>query len=121
MGAPMNFLRLGRLAIIVLTLVLQTTCVMTAIAQTGKGTIRGHVTDSSGGVLQGAEVALSPVSLTVATDVQGEFFIRDLNPGKYTVTISYVGFQFATKTVDVAAGQTAAVDASLAVSSDTQQ
>jgi TonB-dependent receptor len=121
MGASMNFLRLGRLAIIVLTLVLQKTCVTSAMAQSGKGTIRGHVTDSSSGVLQGAEVSLNPVSLTVATDVQGEFFIRDLNPGTYTVTISYVGFQPVTKTVDVAAGQTAAVDASLAVSSDAQQ
>ena len=106
---------------IVLTLVLQAFCATRMTAQSGKGTIRGHVTDSSGGVLQGAEVALSPVSLTVATDVQGEFFIRDLDPGSYTVTISYVGFQSVTKTVDVVAGQAAAVDASLAVTSDTQQ
>src|SRR6476646_10268093 len=103
MGASMSFLRLGRMAMIVLTLMLQAASVIGAMAQGGKGTIRGHITDSSGGVLQGAEVALSPVSLTVATDVQGEFFIRDLNPGSYTVTISYVGFQSVTKTVDVVA------------------
>jgi TonB-dependent receptor len=121
MVTSMSFLRLTRIAVIAVALALQAFCALCMTAQTGKGSIRGHVADSSGGVLQGAEVALAPVSLTVATDVQGEFFIRDLNPGSYTLTISYVGFQSVTKTVDVTAGQTAAVDASLTVSSDTQQ
>jgi TonB-dependent receptor len=121
MGTSMRFLKLRRLSVIVLMLALQIFCATRMTAQNGKGTIRGQVKDSSGGVLQGAEIGLQPVSLTVASDVLGEFLIRDLNPGSYTVTISYVGFAAATKTVDVVAGQAATVEVSLALASENQQ
>jgi Carboxypeptidase regulatory-like domain len=86
-----------------------------AMAQGSKGAIKGHVTDASGSVLQGAEVTLEPRSTVLASDVQGEFFINDLEPGSYTVTVSYVGFKAVTKTVEVVAGQVANVDTKLDV------
>jgi TonB-dependent receptor len=82
-----------------------------------KGAIAGTVTDSSGGVLKGAQISLAPVSLSVVSDLQGQFFINDLDPGSYTVTIAYVGFKPFTKTVDVAANQRANVDAKLELES----
>src|SRR5262249_1678888 len=88
-----GFFTRGRVAALAFALALQFSWATSMVAQNGKGTIHGHVTDSSGGVLQGAEIALSPVSLTAATDVQGEFFIRNLDAGAYTLTISYIGFQ----------------------------
>jgi TonB-dependent receptor len=117
----MNFERVGKLATFALTLVLHACLANPALPQSAKGTIRGHVTDASGGVLQGAEIALQPTSLTVASDVQGEFFIKNLNPGSYTVTVSYVGFTAQTKTVDVIAGQVANVEAKLELESQNQQ
>jgi hypothetical protein len=118
----MNFERFGKMKLVgVLALLLQACFAAQGVAQGGKGTIKGHVTDPSGGVLQGAEVALEPRSLTVASDVQGEFFIRDLEPGSYTLTFSYVGFKPVTKTVDVVAGQAANVEAKLEVESQNQQ
>jgi hypothetical protein len=48
-----------------------------AMAQGSKGAIKGHVTDASGSVLQGAEVTLEPRSTVLASDVQGEFFINE--------------------------------------------
>ena len=87
------------------------------LAAQGRGAIAGTVTDSSGGVLKGAQVSLAPVTVNVVTDVQGQFFINDLDPGSYTVAVTYVGFAPFTKMVDVVANQTASVEAKLDVQS----
>src|SRR5216684_2155457 len=87
------------------------------LAQSGKGAITGHVTDNSGGILQGARIELQPLGTSVASNAQGEFFINDLDPGALTVSITYVGFKEFTKQVTVAAGQLATVDAKLEVAS----
>jgi TonB-dependent receptor len=85
------------------------------MGQSAKGTITGKVADTSEGVLQGAQIQMEPSDISVVSDVLGQFYVNDLNPGKYTITVSYVGFKTFTKTVDVAAGQTVSVDANLAV------
>ena len=86
-------------------------------AQTRKGTVTGHVTDSTGGVLKGAQITLEPQAVTTSTDAQGEYFINNLDPGTYTLTVTYVGFETFTKSVEVAAGQSMTTDASLSVES----
>src|SRR5690242_9963525 len=86
-------------------------------AQSGKGTITGHVTDSSGGALIGAQVSVQPKGATVVSNTQGQFFINDLDPGSYTVTISYVGFKAFTQAVNITPGQPASVEAKLEVES----
>ncbi len=86
-------------------------------AQERKGGISGHVTDNSGSVLQGARIELQPVGTIVASNIQGEFFINDVTPGTFTVSITFVGFNQFTKQVTVAAGQIATVDAKLEVES----
>jgi TonB-dependent receptor len=90
-------------------------------AQGGKGAITGRVTDRSGGVLQGAQISVEPVGLTAASDVQGQFFINDLDSGSYTLTVTYVGFAKLTQTVNVAPGQTASVEAKLSLQSENQE
>ena len=87
------------------------------LAQARKGTIAGNVADSSGGVLKGAQILLEPQSFNTVSDVQGQFFINNLDPGSYTLTITYVGFSPFTKTVEVSAGQTANIGATLQVES----
>jgi TonB-dependent receptor len=87
----------------------------------GNGSISGTVKDAAGAVLQGAQAVLKPTALTVASDAQGSFLIRDVKPGTYTVTISYVGFATFVKTVTVTAGQTASLDITLTVNSANQQ
>ena len=88
-----------------------------AQAQTGKGSIAGRVTDSSSGALIGAQVTVQPRGVSVVSDARGQFFINDLEPGSYTVTITYVGFEAFTQRLNVAAGQAASVDAKLEVES----
>ena len=82
-----------------------------ALAQGQTGAIKGSVTDPNGAVLKGAQVSIESNDVHVVTDEQGLFLITGLPPGKYTLTISYVGFAILEKEVDVAVGRTANVDA----------
>ncbi|HXY13975.1 MAG TPA: TonB-dependent receptor [Terriglobales bacterium] len=88
-----------------------------SLSQERRGTISGHVTDSSDGILQGAKVELQPLGVTAITDGQGYFFMTGVDPGNYTIEITYVGFAPFTKKIDVSGGQVTTVDTKLAVSS----
>lgn len=88
-----------------------------ASAQGGKGSLHGRVMDASGGTLVGAQVTLEPKGISVVSDAQGQFFVRDLDAGNYTASISYVGFAPFKKEVVVNAGQTASLEAKLDVES----
>ncbi|MGO9258442.1 MAG: carboxypeptidase regulatory-like domain-containing protein [Bryobacteraceae bacterium] len=92
-----------------------------AAAQSTKGTIAGRVLDSSGAILQGAQVQLQPRGLALATDAQGEFAITDLLPGSYKVQVSYVGFNSFEADVTVAAGEVKQVEARMQVHSQNEQ
>ena len=90
-------------------------------AQSEKGTVTGTVVDTSGAVLQGAEVVLSPVDVHAVSNEQGRFFFNNLTPNHYTVTITYVGFAAYVKDVDVTSAQPISFEAKMTVSSvDTQ-
>lgn len=93
---------------------------ISAVAQGQKGAISGSVTDESGAVLRGAQISLESQDVNLVSNEQGLFFINGLAPGNYTLTVSYVGFATFKKSVDVAAGQTANVDAKLKVQSANQ-
>ena len=86
-------------------------------AQERKGAITGHVSDSSGGALIAAQVSVQPTGSSVVSDAQGQFFINDLGPGSYTVTVTYVGFKAFKQTVNVTAGQVANLEAKMVVES----
>jgi TonB-dependent receptor len=90
-------------------------------AQERKGSISGHVSDNSGGVLKGARIEVKPESFTVVSDAQGDFFIGGVDPGSYEVVITYVGFKDFSKQINVAAGQTAGIEATMEVGSQNLQ
>jgi TonB-dependent receptor len=92
-----------------------------ALAQTETGAIAGHISDSSGGLLQGAQIKLQPLGVTVASNQQGAYFLNDVAPGSYTITVTYVGFSLFTKEVSITAGQTTTVDVKMQVSSQNEQ
>lgn len=91
-----------------------------SFAQSKFGTIAGKVVDSTGAVLIGASVTVQPQAVTVVTNQQGLFFVNALVPGQYEVTVHYLGFKDFTKNVDVSAGSTASVEATLDVQFETQ-
>jgi len=86
-----------------------------------KGTVSGRVTDSGGGVLQGARIELQPAGSSIVSSNQGEFAFIDVTPGKYRLSISFVGFAPFTSDVTVNAGETARVDATLQVASKNEE
>jgi TonB-dependent receptor len=92
-----------------------------SVAQERKGAISGSVTDSSGSVLQGAQIEVQPSVGTIAAGDQGLFYVNALNPGSYTVTVKYVGFSDFTKTVTVTSGQVTRVDAVLTVAAASEE
>jgi hypothetical protein len=65
-------------------------------AQTVTGAIRGTITDSSGAVVAGARVAANNtatgVSTVATTNQAGEYSIRFLQIGRYTVSVEAKGF-----------------------------
>jgi len=90
-------------------------CLAQATAQERNGVISGRVTDSTHAILQGARVELQPTGQTAVSNGKGEFAISGLAPGHYTLTITYVGFTPFSKDVDVSAGGTTNVNATLEV------
>jgi TonB-dependent receptor len=86
-------------------------------AQSDKGAIAGKVTDSSDGVLQGAEISVQPAGAHTVSDAQGQFFVNNLAAGRYTVTVTYVGFAAVVKEIDLTAGPPLAVEAKMELSS----
>src|SRR5437763_3644531 len=67
--------------------------------QTSSGTIRGTVTDQSGGAVADAEVHVVNVATNVShpsrTNEQGVYVVPLILPGRYTVEIEKPGFQAA--------------------------
>lgn len=92
-----------------------------ALLKSDTGTISGTVKDSTGAVLPRAQIKLEPGNTTAVANGQGDFAIPDVIPGTYTVTVTFVGFTSFTGPVTIIAGQTASINAVLAVSSNNQQ
>ena len=93
---------------------------LAGMGQTGKGTLTGHVTDTSGAVLQGAQIHILQTAQSFVSDRQGEFVAPNLAPGSYEVKIAFVGFAPFDQTVTIAAGQPTELNAVLQVASASQ-
>src|SRR5437867_1669205 len=65
-------------------------------AQERTGALSGVVKDQSGGVLPGVAVTVTNKvtnrSVATKTDGSGSYFIRELEPGRYTVKLELTGF-----------------------------
>jgi len=75
-----------------------------AFAQTGK--ITGKVTDSNGESIPGANVLLVENSRGAATNANGMYTINNVEPGTYTLRVSFVGFQTYSDKITVEPGET---------------
>src|SRR5579862_3124601 len=100
-----------------------------AVAQTSAspaaGSLKGKVTDPSGAVITHATITAASASgkkTTVVTNDQGIYEIKNLAPGKYTVTASAPGFATDTEpNVVVAAGPAQPFDFALSVAAQEEK
>jgi hypothetical protein len=93
--------------------------------QAGSASIRGQVTDPSGKSIPDASVSLTNgqgVSRGVKSDVQGQYQVRNVDPGTYTVRASANGFAPAERSdYQVANGSAQVLDFPLALASATEK
>lgn len=71
----------------------------------GNGGINGRVVDAQSQILPGAAVYVRELKSGVISDDNGYFTIPKLLPGKYTLEISYLGYEPFRVVVEVAAGR----------------
>jgi TonB-dependent receptor len=85
------------------------------VAAAPESNIGGIVKDAkTGEVLPGANVVLAGTSLGASTDVDGKYSIRNVPPGNYTIRASYIGYEPASASVQVAPGAECKHDFNLA-------
>lgn len=69
-------------------------CLVSAAAAYSQATLRGTVADADNGQpLIGATVAVAAPALGTTTDTLGRFRFDGLAPGRYVLTVSYLGYQ----------------------------
>jgi TonB-dependent starch-binding outer membrane protein SusC len=85
------------------------------LAAQAAGTISGTITGTNGRPLSGAAIAVAGTSRGSQSDAQGHFTITAVPTGSRTVRASFAGYSEATRTITVAAGQSATVNIQLAV------
>ena len=111
----------GRLGIALMaTMVLAST----AFAQNA-GSLRGVISDPSGGVLPGATVALvneaTRETRQAQTDSKGGFFFASVPPGVYTIRVEMPGFKKAeSKGIRMSANDTKGLDFTLQVGAQSE-
>ena len=75
------------------------------------GTISGKVADAKTGEgLPGANVMIVGTNLGAAADMNGNYVIKNVPPGVYTLKVSYIGYQEQTKEVNVATNKKVTVN-----------
>ena len=79
-----------------------------------QGTITGRVSDTTNkSPLIGANVVLEGTTQGTATDADGKYAILQVDPGMYTIMVSYIGYQVYKKDITVIDGKTISLDLSL--------
>ena len=57
-----------------------------------QGVLRGRIIDKENQTLPGASIFIEKLQMGVTSDVNGFFTLSNLEPGTYTVKVSYVGY-----------------------------
>jgi len=88
-------------------------------AQTTTSSIEGTVTDSTGAVIQGAEVTARGATLAAerrtTTDAKGVYRLTALPAGTYTVSVAFAGLATRTAALEVTLNRVVTFDARLEI------
>jgi iron complex outermembrane recepter protein len=77
-----------------------------AQAQPATGNIRGHMQSETGEALAGITIRLENTSYGTATDKQGDFDIKNIPAGRYTLLASGIGYEDSRQEISVKPGET---------------
>ncbi len=108
-GRLENFTKLKHLLLILLLLI------SNLISAQSKGSISGKVKDESNNdVLIGANVLIVGTNIGASTDLDGNYVIKGLEPGEYSIKVSYISYNSVTvEKVKVLAGKDTKINVTL--------
>jgi iron complex outermembrane receptor protein len=87
---------------------------MTGMAFAQTGSIQGKVTDGkTGEALRNANVVLQGTSMGASSDARGQYEIKNVPPGVYTLVVTFLGYEQSRMNVTVAGGAAATADAAM--------
>ncbi len=105
----MKFWPLGtRMRVFTTLLLVLFVCSGTLFAQAQAGRLHGQITDQTGAVIPGASITVknsSGLVVSATSDGAGSYDVKNLPPGKYTISVTAKGFAPAKQEVEIAAGQ----------------
>ncbi len=91
---------------------------------TTTGTVSGTVTTSDGGAIPGVTVTATSPSLqgtrTAYTGENGDYLIRGLPPGRYTIAFSMEGMAEVRRNISIELGQTSKIDTAMSISATSE-
>ena len=110
---PIQFVYLKMQTFVVI--ILSVLVIQSAMLAQQTGSISGKITDnSSNEELIGANIIVVGTTIGTSTDLDGKYQIKGLQPGKYSIKVSYISYQSITVgNIDVKTNQSAIVDISL--------
>ena len=71
-----------------------------------QGTVRGRIIDAAKQTLPGASIYIEKLRTGVTSDVNGFYTFSNLDPGTYTIKVSYVGYSPVELKITIPAGRT---------------
>lgn len=77
----------------------------TVILPQGKGSIKGKITDEKGGLIPFATILVVGTQQGAAADASGEYIIKNLAGGSYTLIASITGYRSAIAEVKLSDGE----------------
>ncbi len=77
-----------------------------ALTLSAQGSLKGTVMDDEGEAVIGAAVVLDGTKMGTVTEYDGTFAFGNIDPGTYTLKISYVGFSDISQEVNISSGET---------------
>jgi len=80
------------------------------------GIVKGNIKDETGAVLFGASIFIKELKIGCASDAKGNFFIKNIRPGDYSIEITFVGYEKVSKKIKVTAGQVLEINVPLKAS-----
>lgn len=120
----MNYRSFAHRAVVLLAFFLLLFC--GSVAAQNLGSVRGRITDPSGAAIPGATVVVegeaTGTTRTATSDAVGSYSVQDLNPEKYSITVTQQGFKkYVAKGVAVLVASSTNLDVRLEVGTVAQE